>query len=150
MKYISNIIAIAIIAGLVYAAVQFKQSDAYHNLRLNADNFFKRADTFVKVRKNNISMEIAPVRKRHISMLEVQANLENWMPQVFGALGDEDWRQFWDFIYEPISEKQGGFTVKRYHTRQEAESYLKNKYPDLSYLRENDWSEVWGIAKVPW
>ncbi|MFA7676876.1 MAG: hypothetical protein WCY34_01765 [Candidatus Omnitrophota bacterium] len=150
MKYLSNLIAIVIIVGLVYAVVQFKQSDTYYNLRSKTDSFFRRADTFVKVRKNNISMEMAPSRKRHISMLEVQANLENWMPQVFGAFSDGDWQQLWDFIYQPISEKQGGFTIKRYHTRQEVESYLKNEYPDLSLLRENDWAEVWGIAKISW
>ncbi|MCF7907881.1 MAG: hypothetical protein K9L86_03260 [Candidatus Omnitrophica bacterium] len=151
MKYITNLIAIGVIAFLVFGAIKFKQTDAYSTARWHVSNFFKSTKNFVEAKKKNISEELKPSRQRPLTFMQIQGELQNWMPEVFlEQFGDSDWELMWNLVYIADKVDDGGFKVYRYKTREEVESILRYEYTDLNYLKDNDWRELWSIAKVSW
>ena len=151
MKYITNFIAIGVVALLVYGAIKFKQSDAYFAMRWHVASFFQKTKNFVEIKKQNIREEIKPSRKRPLTFIQIQGELENWMPEVFqNQFTDSDWEMMWNLIYVPDKVNDGGFEVYRYKTRGEVQSILRYEHTNLSYLKDNDWWELWSIAKVSW
>ena len=148
MKYFGNIIAILVIVGLVYGIINFKDSPAYYNTQVIFMRLTSGMRGFINRRKHNIGMEMNPTRRPPLTFIEIESALGLWAPEIFGPLTDEDWKECWDLIYGQIDIKQGRFTVKGYRSRQEIQSYLRYKYRNFSYLREPDWSELWGIARV--
>jgi len=150
MKYLGNVIALVLVVALIFGAIEFKKSNTYRNLRFRLDNFIRDAKHFTAVKKHNISMEVNPPKTRRVSFLKQQAELGEWMPDLFFEFSDSDWTYFWNLIYEPIKDKQGRFTVKRYRTRAEVETTLSEKYNSFSFLNSNTWDEFWGVAGVQW
>lgn len=150
IHYFGNIIAIVVVAGLVWGAIQFKENPSYYNARSKLQSITSEIKNFINVRKHNISMEMNPPRKAPLSFLEREGKLELWAEEIFGPFSEEDWHFFWSLIYEQISVKEGKYTVKRYRTRQEVESILRDEFSALSYLKDPEWSELWGVAGVGW
>lgn len=151
MKYITNLIALGVVGLLIFGVIKFKESDAYVATRWHVSRFFKKGKDFIEVKKHNIREEMKPARKRPISFMQIQGELENWMPDVFlEKFSDADWDEMWDLIYTPDKVDDAGYTVYRYKTREEVESILRYKHLDLSRLKDNDWWELWNIAKVTW
>ncbi len=151
MKYLTNLIAIGMVALLVFGAIKFKDSNAYNTLRWHIGGFVQKGKNFVEVRKRNIREELKPSRNRPITLIQAQGELENWLPEVFlEEFSDQDWAQMWDLIYTPEKVKEGGHTVYRYKTREEVQGILRYEHLGLSYLKDNDWWELWGIAKISW
>jgi len=151
MKYLVNIIAIIVIALLIWGAIEFKKSNTYYSFQRGLSNFSQRVKNFINVKKHNIGMDISPPRKVPLTFIDKEAALQEYLPEVFQKFDAQEWKEFWALIYTPIEEKQGRFTVKRYRTREEVESVLKDRYPNpLAYFRENYWYELWSIADVSW
>ena len=151
MKYIINIIAIVVIALLVFGAIEFKKSNAYYGLQRNIGNLTQTVKNYINVKKHNISMETAPPRQTPLTFIDKEAALEQYLPEVFASFSEQEWRSFWALVYVPIKEKQGKLTVKRYRTQEEVQSILKKRYSNpFSYFDSNYWYEFWSIADVSW
>ncbi|UCC95421.1 MAG: hypothetical protein JSW40_01395 [Candidatus Omnitrophota bacterium] len=151
MKYIVNIVAILLVVILVFAVIEFKDSSSYYALQKNFQRLLQPIQQFFKVKKHNISMEVSPERQPPLTFIEQEANLREFVPDVFGKFDERDWQQFWSLIYLPTTEKQGLLAVKRYRTKEEIEDYLRDRYPrPLSYFRGSDWDELWRWAKISW
>ena len=151
MKYITNLIAIGIVALLVFGAMQFKKSNAYVTLRWRLESFFQRSKNFVEARKRNIREEMKPARERPITFIQIQGELQNWMPDVFlEEFTDRDWAYMWNLIYKPDRIREGIFYKYRYKSRSEVEAILRSQHQNLTYLNDADWWELWSIAKVKW
>lgn len=151
MKYFVNIIALILLALVVFGAIIFKESDTYYRWRNQTLAFFDRAEKFINQRKANIALETKPPRKRPLTFIEQEEILSAYIPNVFGNLSQEDWTRFWDLIYKPISPGKGNFIQKRYLSKDEVERYLIDNYPDpfLNFSREY-WHDFWQIARVNW
>jgi hypothetical protein len=150
MKYIVNIIAIALVIVLVFLAIYLKNSGNYP-LNEQIRNFSKYFSQFINVVKHNVGMEISPLRKQNLTYIEREASLREYLPTVFGQFSDRDWQNFWALIYEPIQKKQGKFKVKTYRTKDEIEDYLREHYPNsFGYFQANHWFNFWSIARVNW
>ncbi len=146
MKYIVNIIAICILAIVIYGLVQFKETGSYIFLRSKVNktlNFAKEKATNVK---QNIAMDISGERKKPVLLVDKETYLINLSPKTFVNFGPRDWDKFWDVIYDPIREG-GVFGAKRYRTKEEIKSYLINNFSsDFSRLRRRDWEILWKIV----
>ena len=149
-QYFANFIAIGIIAGLIFGAKYFKQSPTYEYMRYKFAYWTQDIRGYIGAYKHNVDMLNDPPRKPPLTFLENEGALELWLPDVFGNFGEGDWEGFWALIYETIEVKEGRHMIKRYRTRQEVQSILRDRYYDLSYLRQPDWNELWGAARVSW
>jgi hypothetical protein len=150
VNYLGNIIAIAVIVGVVFGVIHFKESQSYNYLSYKMGGMTQWVKNFINVRKHNIGMEVTPTRQAPLTFIEREAALELWAPEIFGEFSERDWHFFWSLVYEPISVKEGGFTVKRYRDREEIENILCANFKNLNYLKDPDWSELWGVARVSW
>jgi hypothetical protein len=147
MKYIGNIIAIIIVALLIWGVVQIKKGDRQYLFQEHIEGFFNQVKRFVGIKKQNIAMEVSPSRRRPITFIEKEETLRVFAPDLFGTFSPQDWTRFWGIFYDPIKEKQGLFTVKRYRTEEEIKSYLTEKYPNpFSYFQPVHWSYFWEIV----
>ncbi|MBU1113420.1 MAG: hypothetical protein KKH93_06060 [Candidatus Omnitrophica bacterium] len=150
MKYFYNLLAIGVVAFLIWGAIQFKESSSYTTFRWHLGNFFSKTKNFIEVRKHNIKEELKPARKRPLTFIQIEAELTNWAPNALAGFTDADWAYLWELVYTPLKVSEGGYKVYRYRSRQEVQSILRDKHYSLSVLRDNDWVEFWSIAKVSW
>ncbi|MCM8787791.1 MAG: hypothetical protein NC935_07075 [Candidatus Omnitrophica bacterium] len=152
MKYIVNIAAILIIVFLVFLLIHVKTSALDNKFGLKIKNFFQQIFTFFKIQKQNIGIEISPQKTRTLTFIEKETYLRMFAPATFGNFTDRDWQEFWSIIYEPIGDKQGKFTVKRYRTKDEIEAELINRYPNpFAFLRGEHWRMFWNdILNINW
>ena len=146
MKYFKNIIGIAIVIALVWGIVNFHKIKELDFLKSKADIWRESIKQKVGVFKHNLSFTFAPERKRPLSSLAEEAKLSHLAQNVFGQFDPSQWGDFWDLIYDPIEEEQGGSMVKRYRTQEEIESYLKYTYSKpFSYFKKEHWDYFWSI-----
>ncbi|MCF7874072.1 MAG: hypothetical protein K9L84_03365 [Candidatus Omnitrophica bacterium] len=164
MRYLGTIIFIAVIALLVFGAIAFKDSPFYQTYRNKAENLIQYIKRWSQVKKHNIKMdydipvpkeewmtgkkEVIHPRKPPMSLLVAKTKLENFFPDQFvKTLNQDDWDYIFNLIYEPISDKQGDFTVKRYLTKAEIEQELVYQYKfPFSYFRDQHWDYFWKIV----
>jgi hypothetical protein len=151
VSYISNFIALIVIASLVFGAIQFKKTDAYQVFNNQVRKLFQPIGDFFRTRKENIAIEVAPSRKAPFTFIEQEETLRIYIPEIFSKFSPRDWKHFWALIYEPVKEKKGLFAKKRYRSKQEVEEYLIKRFPSpFSYFKPVHWQEFWTIAKVKW
>lgn len=144
MKYFVNIAASLIVLVIVLAAISRVQTPTASPFGNGWKKFTEWTDAFFKAKKHNISMEVAPTRKPRLTFVEKEAQLRMFAPDLFGNFSENDWQKFWMIIYEPVKDKEGGFTVKRYRTKEEIEEILTTRYPDpFSYLKREHWAVFW-------
>lgn len=147
MKYVINLVALAILALIVIGIVKFKDSEAYYGLQHKSKDFGKEIGHFIQARKKAVMMEISPTRKRPITFIEQEEQLRMFVPTVFEGFTQESWDNFWDFIYEPITDRSGKYATKRQRTKEEIMSFLRYKYPKpFSDFREDHWFYFWQIV----
>jgi len=152
MKYLVNVLTIAVIALLVWGAVRFKETSSYSLMRYRIDSFFGRVSNFVESKKKSIGVSYSPPRKPNaVTMIEREAKLREFAPWVFEEWSPEEWNQFWALIYETIDDREDGVRVKRQRTRREVEGYLEGRYSDpFASFTDGDWNEFWAAGQVYW
>jgi len=146
MKYFKNIIGIAIVIALAWGIINFHEIKELDFLKSKADIWRKSIEQKIGVFKHNLSFTFAPERKRPLSSLAEESKLSHLAKDVFGQFDPSQWDDFWDLIYNPIEEEQGGSMVKRYRTREEIEDYLKYTYSKpFTYFKKEHWDYFWDI-----
>ena len=146
MRHIRTVISLAIIALIVVSLVYFKDTTAYNYLQQFTSNFRQRVVQFISVKKHNFNIDFFPERRRPITLLDREAKLQQFLPNIFGEFSRQDWKEFWDFIYKPLEEKQGLSNVKRFREQDEIELYLKETHPTpFAYFKKEHWGHFWGI-----
>jgi hypothetical protein len=164
MRYLGTIIFLAIIALIVFGAIQFKESPSYQTYRTKVENFIQYVKQWVGVKKHNIRMtynvpapkkewmtggqEVTADRSPPLSLLVIKTKLENFFPDQFvKTLKQDDWDYIFSLIYEPVYEQQGDFKVKRHLTREEIEQDLIYNYNSpFSYFKKQHWDYFWNIV----
>ena len=143
MKYIVNILAILIVIFLIKMAIDFKNNPDSEFNEFLRDNFIKISD-FLKTKKQNISVEINPQRKRPFHLIEKEVMLMEFDPETFGNFTEEDWEEFWSIIYSPVKKKKGKFYVLSFRNREELEAKLLEKYSrPFIYFDRHYWDIFW-------
>jgi len=147
MKYIINLVALVVLALIVIGVIKFKDSDAYYGLQRRTKNFTKGVNEFIQARKKLVEMEINPERRRPLTFIEKEEQLRMFVPTIFEGFNQDSWDNFWDFIYEPITDRSGKYPVKRQRTKEEIMSFLRYKYPKpFGDFREDHWFYFWQIV----
>ncbi len=147
MKYIVNIIAIIIVALLIWGVIQVKERNTRYPFQDHIEGFFDQVKRFVGIKKQNIGMEISPSRRPPLTFIQKEQTLKLFAPNLFESFSPQDWQKFWAILYEPIEEKKGKFSVKRYRTEEEIKSYLIEEYPNpFSYFKPVHWGYFWEIV----
>ena len=147
MRYIGNLIAIAIVVILIIGLINFRNTDTYQNLKRSSSRPIQIVKQGIEVFKHNIGFTFSPQRERGITMVKKEVQLIGLVPDFFGDFGRKDWDNFWNVIYEPVKEKQGLYEVKRYRSKAEIRSYLvSNYYGVFSNLNDNQWKYFWEIV----
>lgn len=147
MKYIINLIAIILLAAIVFGVIKFKDSDLYYDWKYKTKGLTKEVSEFVKARKQSVAMEISPERKRPLTFIDREEQLRIFVPTVFEGFSQQEWDNFWDYIYEPITDTSGKYPLKRQRTQEEIMSVLRNKYPKpFADFKDEHWFYFWQIV----
>ncbi len=150
MKYLVNLIALVILGFIIYGVIQFKDSDSFYELRQSTRQFTSKASEFIASRKQRMNMEMNPERKRPLTFIEKQQELQVFVPDVFDAFSDKDWDDFWNYIYEPVEDTSGTFATKKQRPKEEIEAYMRYRYPKpFAAFREDHWFYFWDIVLGP-
>lgn len=147
MRYVVSIIFLLLVVSFALEIRNFKDSSAYYSVKARLANFFQNVTQFVKVKKHNIFVELFPERKRPITFIKQETSLKMFLPDFFGEFSYADWQKFWVLFYEPMKEKQQGFIVKRYRSKEEVEEYLAYRYSEpFSHFQKQHWDYFWSIV----
>ena len=151
MKYLINLIALAVLAGIVYGIIQFKDSDTFYAWKKSSERSMDKAARFIGGRTNTARAEMFPERKRPLTFIEREEQLRQYLPMVFKDFTQEDWNSFWSFIFDPVEKKgKGLFAEKHQRSREEIAAVLVDKYPNpFSRFREDHWFYFWQIVLGP-
>ncbi|MBD3263747.1 MAG: hypothetical protein GF375_01430 [Candidatus Omnitrophica bacterium] len=146
MKYLVNIIGIALIVLLVFAAISFKDTDAYYSFQsflLKPVDFVKK---WIEVIKHNMFFESTSERREPVTTVKKEVLLAQMAPDFFGNFDRDDWQKFWGMIYRPVRGREGKFSVKRYRTEEEIQSILMDTNPEVfSRFDASAWQQFWRI-----
>lgn len=147
MKYIKNLIGIAVVIVLALGIINFHKIDRLNSLKSTISSWFGFTKQRVDVFKHNLSFTLAPGRKRPLSFLNREAKLIHLAKDVFGQFDPSQWDDFWKLIYDPVEESQGSLKVKRYRSQEEIEYYLEDTYFNpFSYFKKEHWDYFWSIV----
>jgi len=148
MKYVVNVVAIFVLVIIVFFVV---------NLRNNADNlpfqyevkkFFGEFSKMINTRTSNIKMEWKPSRRKKTTFIDREERLKQFIPDVFAGFSESDWSNFWSFIYDPVYDKKSKYGGKRYHSKEEIEGFLRDRFPMFNSLDAGHWNYFWSIVDV--
>jgi len=147
MKYLKNIIGIAVVVAVALFIINFHKIKETGFLTSQAGSWRASVDQKLEIYKHNFSFTFAPERKRPLSFLSREAKLIHLAKNVFGQFDPGEWNEFWNLIYDPVEEEQGDNLVKRYQTQEEIEYYLKYTYSNpFSYFQKEHWNYFWNIV----
>lgn len=147
MKYFKNVIGVTIVVVLILGIINFKTLNERYFSRSTSGKLSKTLKQKVDIFKHNISFAFSPKRKRPGSLLVRESKLSNFLQNVFGQFSATEWKNFWDFIFEPIQDEKGFLKVKRYHTKEEVQARLKYHYSNpFSYFKKQHWEYFWEIV----
>ena len=149
MRYIINVIAILVVAVVVSLVIYFKNNTTTYPFQGNVQRFLKETSKLITTKKKNISMDVAPSRKKKVTFIEKESILRQYIPWVFGEFSNADWQGFWGLIYDPIYDKDSKYGQKRYRTKDEIEGYLIERYSNpFSNFSSSQWHDFWNIVGV--
>ncbi|MDD5195033.1 MAG: hypothetical protein PHQ96_05095, partial [Candidatus Omnitrophica bacterium] len=144
MKYFVNILAALVVLLIILSAISRTQNPKDAPFGKGWKKFTQWAGDFLKAKEHNLSMEVSPTRHRKISFIEQEERMRLFAPDLFANFNENDWQEFWELIYKPVDDKQGGFTVKRYRSQEEIQEILIQRYPNpFSYLSKEYWRIFW-------
>ncbi|MCK9615114.1 MAG: hypothetical protein M0R48_06390 [Candidatus Omnitrophica bacterium] len=148
MKYVVNVIAIFVVVIIVVLAVTFRNNTDRLPFQYEIKKFFNEFSQMIKTRTANVKMELAPSRRKKTTFIDKEEQLRQFIPDVFGKFSESDWRNFWSFIYDPVYDKKSKYGGKRYRTKEEIESFLRNRFSIFNYLDIGHWHYFWSIVDV--
>ncbi len=144
MKYVWNVFAVLVVVGIFVLILQSRDS-IFFEIRYKTQYFFSTIFPQKSAAlRENISTEFVPERKMPITFVDKEETLVQFLPTVFGKFESEDWRHFWNMLYQPLSG--GFFAKKQYRTKSEIKKYLLSKYSDFSYFEDIHWRYFWEIV----
>jgi len=151
MSFINVIFSLLLLAAIVFGLVKFKESDSYYSIQDKVEDITEGAGNFVKSRAHNIYVDFSRDRQRPLTLVDKESKLQEFLPQVFGyaPIGEFDqeaWNDFWNLIYDPVTEKnENGFMAKRYLSKEEIEQELKASYQIFNHFQRMHWDFFWEI-----
>lgn len=164
MKYIISVLFFTFLVFITISFINLRGSPYLEEIGARASNAIEYIKQWVQVKRHNIRMthdlsrfrgpwqdksEDDIVRRRPpVSLMLARVNLEQFLPSDFvKSLSQEDWDYIFDLIYEPVGEKTGDFTVKRYLTREEIEIELTSQfYYPFSHFQNQHWDRFWSVV----
>jgi hypothetical protein len=151
LRYMVNALAIILVVLIVYSVIEFKKKNNTYPFEERIAGVYKEFLKFLRVEKTNLNIIAAPSRKIPLTFIQREEALRQLNPELFANFSEREWAKFWLLIYEPIQEKQGKYTVKRFRTREEVQNILREKYSSVfGYFKEGQWQELWAAAKISW
>ncbi|MCK9574091.1 MAG: hypothetical protein M0R20_06860 [Candidatus Omnitrophica bacterium] len=148
MKYAVNIIAIFVVVIIVIFAVNLRNNTDKLPFQYEIKKFFNEFSQMIKTRTANIGMEVSPSRRKKTTFIDKEAQLRQFIPDVFGKFSESDWRNFWSFIYDPVYDKKSKYGRKRYRSKEEIEGFLRDRFPMFNYLDSGHWNYFWNVVDV--
>lgn len=148
MKYVVNVIAIFVIVIIVVFAVTFRNNTDKLPFQYEIKKFFDEFSKMINTRTANIKLELKPSRRKKTTFIDREERLKQFIPDVFGKFSENDWRNFWSFIYDPIYDKKSKYGGKRYRAKEEIETFLRDHFPMFNYLDVGHWHYFWSIIDV--
>ena len=145
MRLLISLFWIFIISLAVLGVVAFKKSYLYHATTNNVSNVWEYVAHNFKVIGKNVSEEMVPQRKRPFSLMAKKDKLMMFAPQAFRELTQEDWRDFWDLIYEHKEVGEGFIKQKVQRSPEEIQDFLSYDYAGFHQFTEQDWGRFWGV-----
>ncbi|MBU2103318.1 MAG: hypothetical protein ABH865_08360 [Candidatus Omnitrophota bacterium] len=140
MKYLVNSLALLLVALIIFFAIQKKSIFSYKPTKKLIDT----TGALINATKHNLAMEVSPGRSPKITLIEKEAYLRMFAPDLFSNFNERDWQKFWAIIYQPVKDKSGGFVIKRYRTKEEIMAILVDQYPNpFSFLQKEHWDIFW-------
>lgn len=148
MKYVVNVIAIFVVVIIVVLAVTLRNNTDKLPFQYEIKKFFNEFSKMIETRTANIKMELKPSRRKKTTFIDREERLKQFIPDTFGKFSESDWRNFWSFIYDPVYDKKSRYGGKRYHSKEEIESFLRDRFPIFNQLDAGHWQYFWGIVDV--
>lgn len=100
------------------------------------DNFFKPTGEI-------------PERKRPLSFLKRQVDLQMFIGEPFKSFSEEDWNEFWNIVYGGFAMDEAGAGLPRrmrQMSKEEIENALTERYPQpFAYFDERVWKQFFEI-----
>ena len=147
MKYIVNILAIIILFAVILGIISFKQADSFQPLRDTVNQPINFVKDSLKALRYNILFDFLQKKEKSISMVKEESELMSLSPNSFGEFSRQDWDKFWEVIYQPVKEKKGNFSFKRYRTKEEIKKRFLELYePAFFGFGSDDWKYFWKIV----
>lgn len=148
IRTIRVFLSLGILVVFILGVIQFKNSPDYDFFYQRIYNFFFQIRKNLEVIFENIKTISFPPRRPPYSFLEIQAKLEDFLPDIFADFSEEEWKEFWDLIYGTVEEDVGVWLKKkRYRSIKEIEDYLKLHYSyPFMYFRKTHWDLFWKIV----
>jgi len=151
MRYVTNIIAILVVVGIVIGVIQYRQRSSTYPFEDTFKQAYKNLGKTLRAKEKEVLVSIVPDRKEPLTFITKETALRELVPEVFANFSEEEWKYFWGIIYNPIAIKQGKKTVKTYRSRDEIESMLRDRYSQvLGYYDDTKWFALWKAAGVDW
>jgi hypothetical protein len=148
MKYVVNVIAILVVVIIVVLAVNLRNNTDKLPFQYEIKKFFNEFSKMIETRTANIKMELKPSRRKKTTFIDREERLKQFIPDIFGKFSENDWRNFWSFIYDPVYDKKSRYGGKRYHSKEEIETLLRDRFPIFNQLDAGHWQYFWGIIDV--
>ncbi|MDD4954627.1 MAG: hypothetical protein PHP17_01110 [Candidatus Omnitrophica bacterium] len=148
MKYLVNIIAIVVVVIIVVVAVNYRNNTDKLPFQYEIKKFFDEFSVMIKTRSENVKLEINPSRKKRTTFIDKEESLKQFIPDVFGKFTDSDWKHFWSFVYDPIYDKKSKYGKKRFRTKEEIETFLRDRFPIFNYFDAGHWNYFWSLIGV--
>ena len=154
MKYVTYALSLILIILMVVGGTVYKKSPSFLSFQERLEYAYQYITNYIGITKHNLSFDYDPVRRRPLSFLERETKIQSAFladREPYVDFSQEEWNDFWrnlwGLIFDPIAEKEGKFTVKRYRTIDEIEGYLIFTYPDpFERLSRQHWDYFWSIV----
>jgi hypothetical protein len=137
-KPISLLISIVILTVALTVLIQAGKHEKAENARMGIFSIFQRMFTSYK-------QSVFTSRRPPLSVMELEANLKNSLPDPFVRFSPREWRWFWNLLYGRHEVDSSWPRTVRQLTREEVEAELIFNY-DYPFFRYNDrqWNAFWG------
>lgn len=147
MSFFKVLSGLLILFFLIVGAITLKETAFPEYLKQNSSNLLETIKYKLGIISHNINEDINPSRKVPVTVIDRQAKLEAFIPQVFENYTEQDWREFWNLIYGYQREGEGIIKQKVYRSKEEIEDYLKYYYPDpFNFMQAQHWDYFWSLA----
>lgn len=151
MRYIVNAIAIILVIAIVIGVIQYRKNSSTYPFEDSFKKAYKNFGKALQAKEEEIIVSFSPERKWPLTFITKETALRELVPEVFSTFSEQDWGYFWGIIYNPNIIRKGTKEVKVYHSREEVESILRDRYSEhLGYYTDDKWFALWKAAGIDW